>query len=308
VPKGFEQMLDKDASNNVVSPPELGEIIASIWSFKIYIIAMCLIAGVIAVLVAINTPNVYRSEALLAPTESLQGNSSEMGSQLDGLATLAGLGGLDSKGFKTEVAQAKILTKEFLYSFINKHNLTVDILAVNSWNKETNTVTYNDEIYDADSQTFKLSDDVSLEWRTYKALTENLIIEKVRGGLISITYEHPSPKTAQFVVENIIKDINNKMQKFDIEQSDKSIKYLEEKLQQTNVADMRSMFYRLIEEQTKNKMLTEIKSEYIFTTLDPAIVAEEKSGPRRALIVVVSILLAGILGCFIGLIRFYRGR
>ncbi|WP_286259806.1 Wzz/FepE/Etk N-terminal domain-containing protein [Pseudoalteromonas apostichopi] len=301
-------MLNNEAAHNTVSPPELGEILASLWSFKIYIIIICFVAGLASIYVAINTPNVYRSEALLAPTEDLQGKSNEMSSQLDGLATLAGLGSLDSKGFKTEVAQAKILTKEFLYGFITEHDLILDILAVKSWNRDSKEVTYDDEVYDAETKKFILPDDLSLEWLTYKVMSENLIIDKVRGGFISISYEHPSPIVAQYVVENIVKDINNQMQNFDIEQSNKSIKYLEEKLQQTNIADMQSMFYRLIEEQIKNKMLTEIKSEYIFTTLDPAIVAEEKSGPRRVLIIIVSVLLAGIFGCFIGLIRFYRGR
>lgn len=301
-------MLNEEAHYNSSTPPELSEIISSLWSFKIYIIALCFLAAIISTIVAINTPNTYRSETLLAPTENLQGQSNEMSSQLGGLASLAGLGNLDSKGFKTDVAQAKILTKDFLYGFIDKHDLLLSILAVESWDKKSKQVTYDDSVYDVETKSFILPEGMSLRWLAYKTLSENLIISKERGGLISISYEHPSPVISQYIVENIIKDINELMQNFDIEQADKSIKYLNEKLVQTNIADMRSVFYRLIEEQMKNKMLTEIKSEYIFTTLDPALVAEEKAGPRRVLIIVVSIILAGIFGCFLGLIRFYRAR
>lgn len=301
-------MLNEEAHYNSSTPPELSEIISSLWSFKIYIIALCFLAAIISTIVAINTPNTYRSETLLAPTENLQGQSNEISSQLGGLASLAGLGNLDSKGFKTDVAQAKILTKDFLYSFIDKHDLLLSILAIESWDKKSKQVTYDDSVYDVETKSFILPEEMSLRWLAYKALSENLIISTERGGFINISYEHPSPTVAQYVVENIIKDINELMKNFDIEQADKSIKYLNEKLVQTNIADMRSVFYRLIEEQMKNKMLTEIKSEYIFTTLDPALVPEEKAGPRRVLIIVVSVILAGIFGCFLGLIRFYRAR
>ena len=301
-------MLNEDAQYNSSAPPELGEILSSLWSFKIYIISLSVFAAVIATFVAINTPNVYRAETLLAPTEDLQGQNNDMGSQLGGLASLAGLGSLDSKGFKTDVAQAKLLTKDFLYSFIDKHDLLVSILAVESWNKMSKEVTYDSDVYDIETKSLILPEGVSSHWLAYITITENLVISKANGGLINISYEHPSPEIAQYIVENIIKDINELMQNFDVEQANKSIQYLNEKLIQTNIADMRAVFYRLIEEQMKNKMLTEIKSEYIFTTIDPALVPEEKAGPRRALIIIVSIILAGIFGSFIGLIRFYRSR
>ena len=301
-------MLNEDAQYNSSAPPELGEILSSLWSFKIYIIILSVVAAVFSTFVAINTPNIYRAETLLAPTEDLQGQNNDMGSQLGGLASLAGFGSLDSKGFKTDVAQAKILTKDFLYAFIDKHDLLVSILAVESWNKMSKEVTYDSDVYDIETKSLILPEGVSSHWLAYITITENLVISKANGGLINISYEHPSPEIAQYIVENIIKDINELMQNFDVEQANKSIQYLNEKLIQTNIADMRAVFYRLIEEQMKNKMLTEIKSEYIFTTIDPALVPEEKAGPRRALIIIVSIILAGIFGSFIGLIRFYRSR
>jgi len=301
-------MLNEKAHNNSSTPPELSEIISSLWSFKIYILALCAIAAGVSTFIAIKTPNTYRAETLLAPTENLQGQNNEVSSQLGGLASLAGLGNLDSKGFKTDVAQAKILTKDFLYAFIDKHDLLVSILAVESWNKMSKKVTYDSDVYDVETKSLILPEGVSPHWLAYITITENLVISKENGGLINISYEHPSPEIAQYIVENIIKDINELMQKFDVEQANKSIQYLNEKLIQTNIADMRTVFFRLIEEQMKNKMLTEIKSEYIFTTIDPALVPEEKAGPRRALIIIVSIILAGIFGSFIGLIRFYRSR
>ena len=63
------------------------------------------------------------------------------------------------------------------------------------------------------------------------------------------------------------------------------------------------MFYSLIEEQTKIVMLAKISDEYLFETIDPAIVPEEKYRPIRSLIVVFAAMLGVIAGMFTVLIR-----
>ncbi len=63
--------------------------------------------------------------------------------------------------------------------------------------------------------------------------------------MVRISYEHISPLLAQQIVTNLVKDINAQMQSYDIEQADKSIQYLTEKLTQTRIADMEAVFYRL---------------------------------------------------------------
>ena len=67
------------------------------------------------------------------------------------------------------------------------------------------------------------------------------------------------------------------------------------------VADI---FYQLIEEQTKNMMLTMVKKEYVLKTIDPAQVPDTKAKPKRSLIVVLGTMLGGILSVLIVLIRY----
>ena len=68
---------------------------------------------------------------------------------------------------------------------------------------------------------------------------------------------------------------------------------------------METVFYQLIEEQTKNMMLTMVKKEYVFKTIDPAQVPDTKARPKRALIVVLGTMLGGVLSLFIVLIRYF---
>ncbi|WP_375177562.1 GNVR domain-containing protein [Marinobacter mobilis] len=43
-------------------------------------------------------------------------------------------------------------------------------------------------------------------------------------------------------------------------------------------------------------MLAKAQSEYVFETIDPAVVPQEKSEPKQALIVVMAALLGGMMG------------
>jgi uncharacterized protein involved in exopolysaccharide biosynthesis len=46
-----------------------------------------------------------------------------------------------------------------------------------------------------------------------------------------------------------------------------------------------------------------VNQEYVFKTLDPAVVPEEKAKPKRALIVVLGGILGGMLGVMLVLLR-----
>jgi LPS O-antigen subunit length determinant protein (WzzB/FepE family) len=50
-------------------------------------------------------------------------------------------------------------------------------------------------------------------------------------------------------------------------------------------------------------MLANAQREYVFKTVDPAVVPQEKSEPKRALICVVATMLGGMLGVFVVFIR-----
>ena len=89
------------------------------------------------------------------------------------------------------------------------------------------------------------------------------------------------------------------------EEAQNSIDYLTNQLENIQVSSMETVFYQLIEEQTKSMMLTMVKAEYVLKTIDPAQVPDEKDSPKRALIVVLGTMLGGMLSVLIVLIRYF---
>ena len=113
---------------------------------------------------------------------------------------------------------------------------------------------------------------------------------------ITISVKHRSPLIAKQWVDWLIEDINNTVMQQDVEEAGQAIQYLSEQMAATSLADLKGVFSRLIEDQTKTIMLANMSPEYLFRTIDPAVVPEYRSSPRRALIAALGLLLGTIVG------------
>jgi uncharacterized protein involved in exopolysaccharide biosynthesis len=310
-----QQMLLNQMQQNQQQDDEidLAELWRAIWSGKITIILISFIFAVSAIFFALSKPNVYKASAILAPASS-EGGAGGLGvlaGQFGGLASMAGInlggGGVD----KTALALEIIKSRSFIENFISKHDLLVPILAAEKWDMASDTLILDDERYDESSK--KWVREVSLPkktvptlWEAYTEFSELLSVSQDKtSSIVTIEIEYFSPVMAKKWVAWLIKDINEFMRDQDQEEAQNSIDYLTNQLDSIQVASMETVFYQLIEEQTKNMMLTKVKEEYVLKTIDPAQVPEEKSGPKRALIVVLGTMLGGILSVLIVLVRYF---
>ena len=107
-----------------------------------------------SIIFALKQPNLYRSEVLLAPAEAKNnGGLSALAGQFGGLASLAGvnIGGQSTN--KTQLALEVLKSRKFVSSFIEKHNILPDLMAVKSWELNKG-VSYDPEVYDSNSKTW----------------------------------------------------------------------------------------------------------------------------------------------------------
>ena len=292
---------------------DLAELWHAIWSGKILIIAISALFAISSVIYAINQPNIYQATTLLAPASEQGGASglSKMAGQFGGLASLAGInlggGGTDKTGLALEILKSRL----FLENFIAKHQLLVPLMAANNWDANSNTLTFDDEIYNSETNTWLREVKAPKKpepspWEAFKAFQQVLSVSTDKeSGMITLAIEHYSPEVATQWLVWLVADINSTMREQDKVEAQNSIDYLSEKLKETQLADMQTVFYQLIEEQTKTIMLAEVSQEYVLKTIDPANAPEEKAKPKRALIVVLGTMLGGILSVLIVLIRYF---
>ena len=81
-----------------------------------------------------------------------------------------------------------------------------------------------------------------------------------------------------------------------IKRVERNIEYLKKQLTKTSMTEMKTVFYNLIEEQTKILMLAEANlDDYVFMTVSKSMLPEQKSYPYRRLIVIQYTLIGGLL-------------
>ncbi|WP_286889445.1 Wzz/FepE/Etk N-terminal domain-containing protein [Pseudoalteromonas sp. ESRF-bin5] len=292
----------------------LRELFAVIWKGKWIIIAVTALFALASVFYAIHLPNIYKSEALLAPAEQENsGGLAGLAGQFGGLASLAGvnLGGGSSN--KAQLAIEVLKSRQFTSDFIKKHNILPDLMSAKTWNMQTDAIIHDSEIYNA--QNNKWVREVSAPFKpkpsmqeAYKEFSKILSASTDKEtGMVKISIEHVSPTIAQQWVSWLIQDINQTMKQRDVLEAIKSTDFLTQQLEQTKIADIRAVLYKLVEEQTKTIMFAKVRDEYVFKTIDAALVPEEKFKPKRALICVLGLLLGGMLSVMIVLIRHFVG-
>lgn len=303
-----------DPSSNTPFEDEIDllELWRALMRGKWIIFGFTAVFSIASVFYALSLPNMYKSTAVLAPAQSSGGGLASLAGKFGGLASLAGIN-VGGSGSNKAVEAIEILQSwAFIEAFIQEQNIAPEVFAVKGWSPETNELIYNTEVYDPQSQTWTREPPNGKQvepssWELFQAFSEYLsVAENKVSGFTSLNVEYYSPEIAKVWVDALVNKINTKLQASDSKEAEKNVAFLKQQIEQTPLASMQSVFYDLIEEQTKTLMLAKGSREYVFRIVSESRVPEQKSGPARALICVLFTFVGGILAVLMVLFRVLR--
>ncbi|MDB9900839.1 Wzz/FepE/Etk N-terminal domain-containing protein [Gammaproteobacteria bacterium] len=286
------------------------ELFAVLWLNKKFIVILTTLAALASVLYSLSLTNIYTAQTLLSPTTSFASSNSL--SQFSGLASMTGInlpkGGGDNQ---LEVALKLIKSKKLLDRLMLYESFLPDLLAAESWSMQTNTITYNQALYDKKNNLWVRK--ASLPFKQIPSSQEAFgkfsglvsISRDNNTQLITLTVNHLSPVVAQQWSLWIVKEVNAVLANMEISNSQASIDYLNSQIKITPYSELRTMFYKLIQESTQSMMLASVNPEYVLSTIDPPVIPEIKSGPKRSSICIFWTLLGCMLSILIVLVRKY---
>ena len=287
---------------------ELGlrEFFMMLWDGKITLILTTFFAAIFSVYFALAQPNIYTSTALLSPANSSSStNSSSISSRYGGLASLAGIsigsGQVNDVSLGIEILKSRV----FIVDFIKRRDILVTLFAMKSWDKESSQITYNN-LYD--NKLKKWLGDWPGGQPSYQEAYEKFaqmmtVSQDKKTGFVTISIKHQSPVVAQQWTMWLVEDINKTMRNRVVTEANNAILFLQREIESTAIAELRVMFSRMIEEQTKTIMLGNVRPEYLFSIIDPPIVPERKTGPVRSQISIIGTILGGLFGILLLFIR-----
>jgi len=296
--------------NDSFKEVDLVECARLIWVQKWKVAVITAVFAITFAAISFSLPNVYRSEALLASALDESGGGVDgIASQFGGLANLAGVSLGSAKDEKTNIALETLTSRAFVFEFIQKHELLVPLLASKGWDPVKNELVYDSDIFNSETGewSWKGVGEPTMQV-AYKEFVRRLkVVQDKETKFVTVSFSFYSPNFAKKCVDLLVLGINDEIKRRDVLEARNSIRYLTEQLGATSVAGMRAVFYELIEDQTKTVMFSEARKEYVFKTLDPAIVPEEKYGPKRLLLIAAGILI-GLVVAVSGVLVMFSGK
>ena len=298
--------------NNLEDEMDLIEIFNVIFKGKIIIISITAFVSFLAVAYSLLLPNIYESKTILAPVNP----SSSISGALGAYSGLAGIAGISVPSNIDEGNSAKALKKIKTLSFfeenIFKNIYLPDLIAVKSWDSKTNSMAYDNSIYNTNNNTWVR--DYSYPQQQVPSAQESFKIfnkvhlslnEDTKSGFITLSIRHQSPYVARQWVELVVDEVNNFYREKDKVASERAVSFLNQQISMTGLSEIKEVLANLLQEETKKLTLIEANESYVFEYIDPPVVMEEKSQPKRFLICLISATLGVILSISLVLLRHY---
>jgi hypothetical protein len=274
------------------------DIAVAIFQYRFLIGILAAVGLVLGGLVVFLAEPVYRAEVLLVTVEDEPGAGlGDLAGQLGGLAQIAGID-LDGKS-NVWVPISMLKSRAFSEQFIEDNNL-MPIIFSDEWDAEEN------------AWSEKVKDDPPSLWDAYKVFDEDIrgIDWNSTTQLVVLSIKWRDPEVAAVWANDLIKRINERLRQQVIDEANKSIGYLKNELEKTNVVGLQQAIYRLVELQIEKIMLANVREEYAFKIIDPAVSADRDDyiWPNAPLILIVGLLGGFVIGFSIALGRYVWNR
>jgi uncharacterized protein involved in exopolysaccharide biosynthesis len=282
---------------------DLRKLFSIVWAEKIQIVGITAAAAAVSLIVALTSTEIYTAETVLAPASSE--SSSGMMSQLGGAAALLGVNvGATGGGDSTSTAIATMKSRQFIERFIDEQQLLVPLFA-SSWDKSEQRSVINERIFNTVTGEWLAESGPPSSPDAYRAFSGILTVTDPdrATGIVTVSINWHNPVEAAQWVNHLVQSLNQEIRARDVREANNAIQFLRRQLGATQLVDMQRVFYQLIESQTRITMLADVRDEYVFRVIDPAVVPDRKSAPRRALICIIGTMVGGMFALMLVFVR-----
>jgi uncharacterized protein involved in exopolysaccharide biosynthesis len=285
-----------DRPYEVGADPErfrLRQFIQSCIRYRWMVIGLFMTSVVAALAIAIFSEKSYEGRVLLAPVkqDSQQSRLAALAGSLGGIAAQLGLGG--GPADNTQEAIATLRSRQFLESFIDDFDL-VPVLFHDLWDAQERRWVVDDPTeIPSTADAYEMFDDI---------LT---VSENAQTGLVELTIEWRDRERVEKWANALVERVNRQMRERAISEAERGLKYLNEQLDQTDIIELRSAIFGLIETNIQTIMLAKARDDYAFRVIDPAVTPEVGRfvKPKRLLVLAVGVVFGALICVFAVMLR-----
>lgn len=270
---------------------DLVEIVRRRWRIVAAVTALVLVA---AAIYAYTQPRIYRAEVVVVPVLDNDGTGvfGALPGQFAGIAQQV-LGGTFGTNAQRAELVALLESRQVAREFIISRQL-LPLLFPERW--------------DAQRKQWKQEDGKSTEPSMFAAVQRfdqrvRHIEENKLSGIVTLGIELPQRERVAPLANELVAFANEAARTRAIAESGRSVEYLNREIERTAYVDVKQALYRLLEGQLARAMSANVRSDFAFRVIDPAVTPDpgRHVKPRRLLIVAAGALAGFAVGVILAL-------
>lgn len=283
------------------------EIIKLVFLYKKTSVSIISLSVIISALYSFSLNDKYASESVLQYVYKNYDISDDSLGGGTGIASILGLNSSSSQVNTNLLSQNILKSKDFFEVLYTQDNFLINLMAVDSYDTETNTISIDKNIYNhiekkwvRDYRFKNVSPKPSLEEAYKNFYSKNISISSDNeSDLITLKIVHESPYLAAEWSLMIVKLLNNTIKVMKVDEAKKSLEFIESKLQtDTNIAYMQKSLSKLMEQKIQIITLSEISEDFVYKIIDSPRIAEKKDSPQRLIIIIFGF----VFGCVVNIL------
>ena len=282
----YQGYIDEDEIN-------LLDYVIVLLKYKWLIFGIVFATSFAAVIISLMLPNIYRSEATIIPRQQEKSAASSALSALGALSGMAGqLVGLGGGG-DVDKFEVVLKSRDLARRVVEKYKLMPELFE-DKW------------------------DPLKKEWKenppptiqdAYEIIAESMLNVSRVGNtdILIIKFDHEDSNFAKIMVENYLAELSESLREETLEDATENERFLQEQLEHTSDPLLKVKISDLLAKEIEKETFARAQKYYSFIVLDPPVASEtdKKVKPKRALICIISVTVAGFFAIFLAFLLEY---
>jgi uncharacterized protein involved in exopolysaccharide biosynthesis len=271
---GTQEVPEEFYQNEVT----LGRQVQLIWKRRWLVAGVVVLSAVVSTAASYLVTPKYEASVLLMPVSQDSGGLNSLISKLGGgLADLAGLASSTRGKEAEEVAFLK--SRALVHDYIEQNNL-LPVLFPDRW--------------DARTKTWKpgmLGSEPTI-WKAVKYFSSSILrVSTNTDGLVTLYITWKDSTQAARWANGLVMMTNDHFRDDAVEEHERNISFLTAAAVQATAVEVKEGIYSLLTQEVKNEMLARGTTQFAFKVVDPAVIPEEHSSPKRIIWLLVGAML-----------------
>ena len=261
---------------------------------KKLIIGMVSFCGLAAVIISLLMTNAYRSEATLVARTQEEASFNpltELGGLGGAMAEGLGLGG----GGSLEKLEVVLKSRNLTNRVIKKYKL-MPVLFPHDWNEK--------------KKKWSTGNPPTLQ-DGWEEMQDRLTVRvDIKKNTIKVGFDHEDPKTAEKVVDHYLTELSEILREEVLKDAEENKRFFRKQLEKTIDSLLEEKIYSMLAKEIEKETFARAQKYYSFLVVDPPVVSDpdKQIRPKRALICILSVIVAFFLAVLLAFIKEYIHR